>query len=73
MLTAGCNIPGPSLAGIEGLQVKVTRYYADHATEENGICRAPEIAVLPKTKIVEDTDTQIVVRFALQLSRYRFR
>lgn len=67
-LLAGCNVPGPSLAGYEGLQFKVRQYYANHAVEENAVCRAPEMRGITQTRILEDSDDNVVVRV-----RYYYR
>lgn len=65
-MLAGCNIPGPSLAGYEGLQFKVRSYYNRYATEESGQCRAPEM-VPTGTEVLEDTPERLVVAV-----RYRY-
>lgn len=67
LILASCNVPGPSLAGYEGLQTKVMWYYRLHAVEENGICRAPEMRAITATRVVEDTDEQTVLEL-----RYRY-
>lgn len=67
-LLVGCNIPGPSLAGYEGLQVPVQRYYETYATEKGGTCRRPQMWSITQSEVLEDTDEQLVLRI-----RYSWR
>ena len=55
---AGMN----SLAGRDGLVVPVRNYYADHATEEGGICPTPIIRSITSTEVLEETDERLVLR-----------
>lgn len=54
-LLAACALAPP-----DDLAREVNRYYAAHASEENGACRSPEIASV--TERIERGD-QVVVRY----------
>jgi len=62
LLLAGCNLPGPSLAGYEGLQLQVTRYYETHASEKGGTCLMPRLRAITQSEVLQDTDEQLVLR-----------
>lgn len=57
-----CGISGPQLAGYDGLQIKVVRYYDNHASEKGGQCLRPEMGAITNEAVVEDTKERLVVR-----------
>ncbi|MCB1992954.1 MAG: hypothetical protein KDG49_15995, partial [Geminicoccaceae bacterium] len=59
LVLAGCAGMN-SLAGREGLVVPVKNYYADHATEEGGLCPTPLMRAITQTEILEETDERLV-------------
>lgn len=61
LLLAGCAGMN-TLAGREGLAVPVRNYYADHATEEGGLCPTPLIRGITQTEVLEETDERLVLR-----------
>ncbi len=61
-LLAACAFKGQPLAGYEGLTFKIESYYADHAVEENGTCRAPEMRGITKVQVLEDSEERLVLR-----------
>ena len=61
-LISGCSIEGPSLANQPGLQTKVMAYYRNHATEEGGTCRSPEMRSVTSDQILDDGPTDLIVR-----------
>ncbi|MCB9966520.1 MAG: hypothetical protein H6852_02640 [Geminicoccaceae bacterium] len=61
LVLAGCAGMN-SLAGREGLVVPVKNYYADHATEEGGLCPTPLMRAITQTEILEETDERLVLR-----------
>ncbi len=67
-LLAACAFKGQPLAGYEGLAFKIESYYADHAVEENGTCRAPEMRGITKVQVLEDSEKRLVLRL-----RYYFQ
>lgn len=71
---SACALPnGPSLAGHDGLSTKVTWFYRAHATEEGGRCKAPEIKGITQTKVVEETDEQLILRLRYSYLDSAFR
>ncbi|MEZ5823817.1 MAG: hypothetical protein R3C97_03450 [Geminicoccaceae bacterium] len=68
LLMPGCGYKGPELAGIAGLQTKVRAFYRDHATEENGTCRAPEMRGITAVNVLEDNEEGLKLRL-----RYYYR
>ena len=67
-LLAACAFKGQPLAGYEGLAFKIESYYADHAVEENGTCRAPEMRAITQVQVLEDSEERLVLRL-----RYYYR
>ena len=61
-LLSGCNVEGPAVAGVPGLQWEIQRFYLDRATEEGGMCTAPQIRTITRTTVLEDTEEQLVLR-----------
>jgi hypothetical protein len=58
----GCT----SMAPQDDLAAEVTRYYATHASEEDGRCRSPEIASVTKRKVLGSSGrvTHLRVRYS---------
>jgi hypothetical protein len=58
----GCT----SMAHQDDLAAEVTRYYAAHASEEDGRCRTPEIASVTKRKVLGSSGevTHLRVRYS---------
>jgi hypothetical protein len=58
----GCT----SMAPQDDLAAEVTRYYAAHASEEDGRCAAPEIASVTKRKVLASSGeaTRLRVRYS---------
>jgi hypothetical protein len=59
---SACNMEGPAVAGVPGLQWQIQRFYLDRATEEGGMCTAPAIRSITQTTVLEDTEEQLVLR-----------
>ncbi len=59
---AACNMPGPPVAGVPGLQWEIQRFYLDRATEAGGMCTAPRILSVTRATVLEETDTEVVMR-----------
>jgi hypothetical protein len=61
-LLASCT----SLAPRDDLAAEIARYYAEHASEENGRCAAPEIASVTKRKVLASSGevTHLRVRYS---------
>ncbi len=68
LLLGACALAAPPLAGYDGLGFRIRSYYADHAVEENGTCRAPEMRAITDVQVLEDTDERLVLRL-----RYYFQ
>lgn len=59
-LLAACATPGPQLAGIEGGQWAVVRYYEQNAWERGATCPSPRMRVLG-WRVVDQTPERTVV------------
>jgi hypothetical protein len=59
---AACNMEGPAIAGVPGLQWQIQRFYLDRATEKGGMCTSPAIRSITQTTVLEDTEEQLVLR-----------
>lgn len=59
---AACAFQGAPIAGYEGLQQKITRYYRQHAAERNYMCLAPEMRAITRVQVLENTPDRLVVR-----------
>jgi hypothetical protein len=59
---AGCT----SVAPPDDLAAKIAQYYAEHASEEDGRCAAPEIASVTRRKVLARSGevTQLRVRYS---------
>lgn len=57
---AGCSAQGPPLAGLEGGQWAVVRYYEAHAWERGATCPSPRMRVLG-WRVVEQTPERTIV------------
>jgi hypothetical protein len=53
--------PAWELAGEPGLLYEVKRYYEHHAVEEAGICTRPLLEGATGSRVVEDTEDELVV------------
>ena len=58
----GCT----SMAPQDELAAEIARYYAEHASEEDGRCAAPEIASVTRRKVLASTGevTRLRVRYS---------
>ncbi len=65
---AACTLQPTPLAGYQGLTFKIQSFYADHAVEENGTCRAPEMRAITDVRVLEETEDRLVLRL-----RYYFQ
>ena len=65
---AACAFRPTPLAGYEGLAFAMEGFYADHAVEENGTCRSPEMRAITDVEILEETEDRLVLRL-----RYYFQ
>ncbi len=68
LVLGACALAAPPLAGYENLRFAIRSYYADHAVEENGTCRAPEMRAITDVQVLEETDERLVLRL-----RYYFQ
>jgi hypothetical protein len=61
-LLAGCT----SMAPQDDLAAKIAQYYAEHASEEDGRCAAPEIASITRRKVLASSGevTRLRVRYS---------
>jgi hypothetical protein len=61
-LLAGCA----SMAPQDDLAAKIAQYYAEHASEEDGRCAAPEIASITRRKVLATSGevTRLRVRYS---------
>lgn len=59
-LTAACSAQGPSLAGLEGGQWAVVRYYEQNAWERGATCPSPRMRVLG-WRVVDQTPERTIV------------
>lgn len=59
-LLAACSAAGPPLAGLEGGQWAVVRYYEQNAWERGATCPSPRMRVLG-WRIVEQTPERTIV------------
>lgn len=62
MLLAACAMQGPPVAGVPGLQWEIQRFYFDKATEAGGMCTAPAIRNVTQTTVLEESETEVVMR-----------
>lgn len=60
-LPAACAWQGPGLAGYDGLQLQVQRFYAARATERGASCPNPKITTITRAEIVEETPERVVM------------
>jgi hypothetical protein len=61
-LLVGCT----SIAPQDDLTAKIAQYYAEHASEEDGRCAAPEIASITRRKVLASSGevTRLRVRYS---------
>ncbi len=62
LLLGACAASLSSLAGYPGLKTKIRYYYANHASEENATCLAPEMRGITRVEVLEDTPERLVLR-----------
>lgn len=58
---AACSWQGPALAGYEGLQLQVQRFYSGRATERSASCPDPRITTVTRAEVVEETPERVVM------------
>jgi hypothetical protein len=62
LLLGACAMQGPPVAGVPGLQWEIQRFYFDKATEAGGMCTAPAIRNVTATTVLEESETELVMR-----------
>ena len=66
LLALGCLIGCTTTPPPDDVTTKITQYYAEHASEEDGRCAAPEIASVTKRKVLASSGevTHLRVRYS---------
>ena len=62
LVLAGCNVEGPAVAGVPGLQWQLQRYYLDRATEAGGMCTRPAMRSITQATVLEETEDELALR-----------